>query len=287
MSTPITDAANAINAVANPRIVAFAKLVAAKLEPPPPPPPPPPAGKWAKGGYGLLSWATIPAAVSQYDVVIAADWQIARLSQLGSAATLYTCGSGTRKTGDGWNGVTTEELLAAGWQLKDSSGAPIINKGYAHITMADVGNTAYQAKWASNVAAYCHAHGVVRIELDDVDTTLSHDCGVPVPAYPNGAGWKEAHTSFVHAVTPVLSSVGISTYPNVADGATTAQFALSLKPAAGVMLEDFGNVYGAQVAKDILTGGMDVLALAYTPTVGKEQLLRTVDNGRAVYMVAA
>ena len=54
-----------------------------------------------------------------------------------------------------WNtGVSYQEAVANNWILRDAAGNYIHNAGYRDNFIGDIGNTAYQQRWASNVASY-------------------------------------------------------------------------------------------------------------------------------------
>ena len=105
-------------------------------------------------GYGRYSY-----------VIVSRDDAAAAASQPGKSLVYH---SGTDVNTQWDCGVPYSQATANGWLLKDSSGSFLVNTGYANNYIGDVGNPAYQAAWASNVASFLSSKGADGVFIDDV-----------------------------------------------------------------------------------------------------------------------
>src|SRR5213595_357055 len=106
-------------------------------------------------------------------------------------------------------GVPYSQASANGWLLTDSSGRLLVNQGTAGNYIGDVGSSAYQQAWVSNVLSYLSGHaGVDGVFIDDVLYDLKPMAGVEAAKYPTQQQWASASLSFVTAVGSALRAKG-------------------------------------------------------------------------------
>ena len=99
-----------------------------------------------------LSQVADPAA---YSLVIGGTSDAATLASMPGISLAYF--SGTDVNTQWSTGVPYSQALANGWLLKDASGNLLVNQGYPDDYVGDVGSSAYQQAWISNVLAYLAA----------------------------------------------------------------------------------------------------------------------------------
>jgi hypothetical protein len=106
-------------------------------------------------------------------------------------------------------GVPYSQAVANGWLLTSSSGSLLTNLGTAGNYIGDVGSSAYQQAWISNVLSYLSGHpGIDGIFIDDVLYDLKPMTGVEAAKYPTQQQWAAAMLSFVQAVGSALHAKG-------------------------------------------------------------------------------
>ena len=102
------------------------------------------------------------------------------------------------------------------WFLTDSSGGRLNSYYFPDARMMDVGSSAYQSKWLSNVLADLRAGGWAGVFMDDTNTDMSwHLHGRTIAKYPTSASWRAATRSMLAAVGPALRSAGLLAMPNL------------------------------------------------------------------------
>ncbi len=139
-----------------------------------------------------------------------------------SAASSSFSGSGNYSSG-----VSYGQAAANGWLLHNTSGSPFTFQGYSWLWAANVGSSAYQQAWLSNVLAQLQSAPWDGVLLDDVNPTIRyHYCVACVAAYPSDNRYADAMRSFVETVGPQLRDAGKlaianlgswSAYPSVVD----------------------------------------------------------------------
>jgi hypothetical protein len=107
-------------------------------------------------------------------------------------------------------GVPYSQALANGWLLKTSSGAYITARGYPTSYLGDVGSSAYQQAWISNVLSFLGSTGVDGVYIDDVvaDVAAWSEGAVYPAKYPDQSSWENAMASWVAAIGTALESRG-------------------------------------------------------------------------------
>jgi hypothetical protein len=102
------------------------------------------------------------------------------------------------------------------WFLQDTSGRRINSSAFSSAWMMDVGNSGYQSRWASNVAADLKAHGWDGVFVDDTDADMGwHLNGRTIAKYPSSSAWQSATRSMLASVGPALTSQGFLVIPNL------------------------------------------------------------------------
>ncbi|HLI56922.1 MAG TPA: hypothetical protein VKY26_07775, partial [Actinomycetota bacterium] len=122
------------------------------------------------GGIGLYSLGGALSNVADpnaYSVVVAGSAEYNELAGLPGTSLAYF--SGTDVNTDWSTGVPYSQAAANGWLLTDGSGNLLVNQGYPNNYVGDVGSSAYQQAWISNVLSYLGAHpGIKGVFIDDV-----------------------------------------------------------------------------------------------------------------------
>jgi Hypothetical glycosyl hydrolase family 15 len=157
-----------------------------------------------------------------YGVVILAPWMhpdAARYEAAGTRTLLYKDASSFRQYGCGHaiqpTGVRCEDFRPE-WFLHDSGGQRCEWSGYTDHWQVDVGNPAYQAKWADTVIAEARQYGYKGITIDNANMDLSVYCGGRTfPKYPTQAAQAEAMRGFLAHVGPRLKAAGLLVVPNI------------------------------------------------------------------------
>ncbi|HYM56992.1 MAG TPA: putative glycoside hydrolase [Solirubrobacteraceae bacterium] len=102
------------------------------------------------------------------------------------------------------------------WLLKDTTGQAFRFWGYSWLWAADIGNTAYQDAWASNVIASAKAGGWDGVFMDDTNYSIkSHADPADVAKYPTDARYGAAMRSMVANVAPKLRAAGELAFANL------------------------------------------------------------------------
>jgi hypothetical protein len=149
-----------------------------------------------------------------------------------------------------WNaGVTYAQASTNGWLLKDSSGNLLVNKSFANDYVGDIGSTAYQSAWVSNVSAFVASSGVDGVFIDDILRDPRPLAGTYPAKYPTQSAWESAMVSFVKAVGPALKARGYYVLINATgytpgdarsdNGSLTAQFWQELGPSVNGLCTEY------------------------------------------------
>jgi Hypothetical glycosyl hydrolase family 15 len=188
-----------------------------------------------QGGIGALrlcgGCASNGGDLSRYGYVILNSWDAPRLPALkaqnpGLKALVYK--NLTFTVSDDCVGGVDSPYLTAGvgycdadqhhpdWFLTDASGTRLNSANYPHAWMMDVGNSAYQQRWLSNVIADVRAGGWDGVFMDDTDTDMGwHLQGRTMARYPTSAAWRSATRSMLASVGPGLTSASVLAVPNL------------------------------------------------------------------------
>jgi hypothetical protein len=160
--------------------------------------PVPGVGVLALGGH--LSSVSTPGI---YSTAIASASEGSTLAGLPGRSLAYF--SGTDVNVNWSTGVPYSQASANGWLLTGSSGALLTNTNYPGDYVGDVGSSAYQQAWITNVLAYLAAHpGIDGVFIDDVLYDLKPLAGAEAAKYPTQQQWAAAMLSFVVAVGNAL-----------------------------------------------------------------------------------
>ena len=153
---------------------------------------------------GSLSGVANPGAFS---VVVGDQSDAATLAGVPGRGLAYFAGTDVNVN---WStGVPYSQAAANGWLLTDSSGNLLVNRQTSGNYVGDVGSSAYQQAWITNVLSYLSSHpGVDGVCIDDVLYDLTPMTGVEAAKYPTQQQWAAATLSFVAAVGNALHAKG-------------------------------------------------------------------------------
>ena len=158
------------------------------------------------------------------NVVILHEWEKTRLHSLKASnpalkVLMYKNLSAVMRLTNGWagSGVTKEQAEEhPEWFLKNTSGERINFSGYTYLFAADIGNAAFQAKWADNVSAKLKADVWDGVFVDDTNPTMRYHYNVSsVAKYPTDAQYSAATGSALRVIGPRLRGEGKLVIPNI------------------------------------------------------------------------
>ena len=203
-------------------------------------------------GIGVVNYGHLSSLsnLNQYAYVIGSSWSSGETSALESAAgrgLTYFDGMDVATTYS--TGVPYSQALNNGWLLKDSSGAYLVNSTYGTYC-ADVGSSAYQQAWISNVLAYLAARpGIDGVFIDNTISDPKAECGAYPAQYPSTASYSAAMLSFVKAVYPALHTHGYYVALNAGaynpsdsaydDGSSTVNWWKQVGPYADGLMNEY------------------------------------------------
>jgi hypothetical protein len=169
--------------------------------------------------------------LSRYGYVILNSWDAPLLPALKAAnpglkalvyknlsfTTSYSCLNGVDQarlsTGVGYCDADSNH---PDWFLTDPSGTRLNSSYFPQAWMMDVGNSAYQYKWLSNVLADVRAGGWDGVFMDDTNADMGyHLQGRTIGKYPTSSSWRAATRSMLANVGPALTSAGFLAVPNL------------------------------------------------------------------------
>lgn len=159
-------------------------------------------------------WSQTP---SRQSYVVLQSWETKRLQELKAKnASLRVLVyknlsfAAEKKTTSSSTGVSKQEAEAnPDWFLKNTAGQPISSDGYKWLWAMDIGNPAYQQRWADNVIAEVTAQGWDGVFLDDVNPTLKYATDeTQVAKYPNDAAYSAATESALASIGPRIQASG-------------------------------------------------------------------------------
>ncbi len=200
---------------------------------------------------GLAALATLPAAASAAEpaaghfryaidtaagsadysltsarehVVILQSYQVARMQSLKAAnpnlkVLIYKDLSGMVER-DQWGGVSTgvatqDAAAHPEWFLLNTSGQRFTFRYYNWIWAADIGNAAFQQKWADNVLAEIGTKGWDGVFMDDTNPSMDYHYDVAsVAKYPTDAAYQAATGSALAAIGARFRAAGKLVVPN-------------------------------------------------------------------------
>jgi hypothetical protein len=160
------------------------------------------------------------------DVVVLQEWERDRLRALKAAnpqivALMYkNLGAMTAaEYGNAGTGISTQE--AAGhpeWYLLNTAGRRFTFNDYGYLWAADIGNRAYQERWAANVAAKLKGTAWDGVLVDDANPTMQYHYDVPLVAkYPSDAAYSAATGAALSVIGPRIRAGGKLAVPNFGD----------------------------------------------------------------------
>jgi Hypothetical glycosyl hydrolase family 15 len=159
-------------------------------------------------------WSQAP---SRQSYVVLQSWETKRMQELkarnsGVKVLVYKNFSfaAEKKTTSTSTGVSKQEAEAnPDWFLKNLAGEPISSDGYKWLWAMDVGNPAYQQRWADNVIAEVQAQGWDGVFLDDVNPTMKYSTDeTQVAKYPSDAAYSAATESALAYIGPRIQASG-------------------------------------------------------------------------------
>ena len=167
------------------------------------------APKGPLGGTGIVRWgSTYPTAsgYERYAYVLIGTNDARAAARLPGMSLVYMSGTSVQTS---WStGVTYDEARANDWLLKDATGAYVRNEQYGAY-VGDIGNSAYQQRFANNVTAVLRASHADGVFIDDVIGDPLAMTGGAIPArYPTSDAWESAMVSFVARVGTLLKARG-------------------------------------------------------------------------------
>src|SRR3954451_12035742 len=113
-------------------------------------------------------------------------------------------------------GVATQDAAAhPDWYLLNTGGQRFTFRNYDWMWAADVGNPAFQQKWADNVLAEVKAKGWDGVFMDDVNPSMEYHYDVAsVAKYPTNAAYQAATGSALAAIGARFRAEGKLVIPN-------------------------------------------------------------------------
>ena len=191
--------------------------------------------------------------LARYRYVILNSWQAPLIPALkarnpGLKALVYKDFSFTVSDGcDNGTGGVGYCAASPGWFLTDSNGKRLNSAGYPNAWMMDVGNSAYQGAWLSNVLADLRSDDWDGVFMDDTNADMSwHLGGRTIARYPTAVAWRTATRSMLSKVGPALISAGFLAVPNLstpwaADYDAQATWSDWLRFTSGAAQEYYGK----------------------------------------------
>jgi Hypothetical glycosyl hydrolase family 15 len=224
----------------------------------------------------------------RHDYVILQPWETDELRQIKAAdpSTKVIChknlsGSKASSNNGHWTtGVSVQEAEAEHpeWFLKDASGERITFMGYPDLHAMDIGNPAYQRRWADNVVRELVADGWDGVLMDNTDTTMRHDFASYPTKYPSDAEWRAATESALAHIGPRIEAAGKLAIPNFGGWGGNPEVGRDwLRYVSGAMDEMFlkwGNTAGEGYA-DEGRWSDQLASLRYAQSRGKDFLAVT------------
>jgi len=153
------------------------------------------------------------------------------------------------------------------WFLTDSGGNRLVYSDFPSDYAMDIGNSAYQQAWESNVATILKRDGWDGVFMDDVNTYPGHGLNGRVARYSD-VQYGQAMVSFVNNVAPALRSAGLATVGNVAAdpwNSTQESLAEQMAGTVGGFFREFWQRWGAGTA--VFTDSMWSATLAQMENV--------------------
>jgi hypothetical protein len=182
------------------------------------------AGHFRVAISSAASTADFSLTPARRDFVILQQWESERARQLKLAnpnlkTLMYQNLSGLTsrdERGYGSTGVSTQEADAnPAWYLRNTDGQRFTFKYYDWIYAADIGDAAYQRRWADNVLAKLAAGPWDGVFMDDTNPTITgHYDPARVAKYPTDAQYAAATGSALASIGPRLRAAGKLVIPN-------------------------------------------------------------------------
>lgn len=111
-------------------------------------------------------------------------------------------------------GVTTQ-MADPSWYLLNTSGQRFTSDWYSYMWAADIGNPAYQQKWADSVLSKLQTQGWDGVFADDTNASMhNHYDPASIAKYPTDAAYAAATGSALAAIGPKIRAAGKLIVPN-------------------------------------------------------------------------
>ncbi|MFB9315094.1 putative glycoside hydrolase [Nocardioides plantarum] len=215
-------------------VVAASLLVAASAGPrgaPADAASPPSRSTWVpvrSAGILTLDWGDIDATADAWrgNYLVLEPWEGARIPALKAKnprlkVLMYNNVASVRKdsheSGIYSTGLSYREAQAGGWLLSDAAGRTLQWSDWSDLYPTDVGATAYQDRWASNVLGELRSAAWDGVMMDDTLTSLSHTTvGDRVSTQiPTDQAMYAATERFLARVATRVRSSGFLAVPNL------------------------------------------------------------------------
>src|SRR5687767_14964281 len=163
----------------------------------------------------------------RHGVVVLQAWQQDRLRALKEAnpgvKVLVYKNLGFINEGTSWSGLSSSgvaykeaDTLHPDWFLKNTSGSRFTSDSHHYLWAADVGNQAYQERWADGVLTELTESGWDGVFMDDVNATMTHHYDVSeVAKYPSDSSYAAAVRSALATIGPRMRSAGKLAVANI------------------------------------------------------------------------
>jgi hypothetical protein len=233
-----------------------------------------------------VATADFSQTAGRSNVVVLQEWEKAKLHSLKAAnpamkVLMYKNLSAmlaASPNGNAGTGVTTQEAAAhPDWYLLNTSGSKFNFWGYDYLWAADIGNRAYQDRWAANVAAKLNADSWDGVFVDDTNPTIRyHYNPSQVAKYPSDAAYAAATGSALSVIGPALKAQGKLVIPNFGDWRNYRGTVTSWLPHVSGGMEEQFTKWGNDPSTGYLTGAdwdSQLTALKETQAAGKYSLI--------------
>jgi hypothetical protein len=172
-----------------------------------------------------VTFPSYSTTAGQERVVILQPWDTTDLDALKAAdpnvKVLMYENTSSASTTPSWTGiydtgVPYSQAAANNWLLSNTSGSTFTFSGYSWLYATDIGLSAYQNTWATNVLQKLRSGPWDGVFMDDVNPTIYyHYCVTCVAKYPSDASYGAAMTSFVENVGPQIQDGGYLAVANI------------------------------------------------------------------------
>jgi hypothetical protein len=182
----------------------------------------------ASAGLLTLDWGDIDATSGAWraDYLVLQPWEGGRIAALKARnprlkVLMYKDVAAVvrdpHESGLFATGLSYAEAAARGWLLTDEAGRVLEWSDWPGLFPADVGDPAYQDRWADRVLDELGAHAWDGVMMDDTLTYLSHDTvgGRASTQIPTDQAMYDATESFLTRVAGRIRARGLLAVPNL------------------------------------------------------------------------